>query len=98
MGRVACLLVALAACRAAPVRAPGPVRAQLRADASVCVDAGALDTAVTRVLADHHAELSGLVVDVQPAPTEAGADVTLRVLSHSGDVGLDRRYALSTND
>jgi hypothetical protein len=98
MGRVALIVFILTACRAAPVRTPEPVRAELRADAPVCVDAAALDAAVTRVLAEHHAELSGLVVDVRAAPTDSGADVTLRVLGHNGDVGLDRRYALSTND
>jgi hypothetical protein len=91
-------LLAVAACHAAPVRAPAPVHAQLHADASVCVDASALDAAVARVLAEHGADNSGLVVELHASATETGFGVSLRVKNHGGEVGLDRQYALTASD
>jgi hypothetical protein len=92
------LLVVAIGCRAAPVRAPEPAAPVIRVDAPTCVAGDAVRTAVQRVLHDHHAQRSGLVVDIAVTPGPDTADVALRVLRPRGDVGLDRHYALSPAD
>jgi hypothetical protein len=92
------LLVVAVGCRPAPVRAPEPVAPVIQVDAPTCVAGDAVRTAVRRVLREHHAERSGLVVDVAVTPGDETADVALRVLRPRGDVGLDRHYALSPAD
>jgi hypothetical protein len=92
------LLVAAIGCRPAPVRAPEPPAPVIRVDAPTCVAAEAVRTRVERVLHEHDAERSGLVVDVSVTPGDASADVALRVVRPRGDVGLDRHYALSPAD
>lgn len=92
------LLVVAIGCRPAPARAPEPPAPVIRVDAPTCVAGDAVRAGVERVLHAHHAEQSGLVVEVAVTPGDASADVALRVLGPRGDVGLDRRYALSTAD
>ena len=92
------LLVVAIGCRPAPVRAPEPPAPVIRVDATTCVAGDAVRTAVQRVLDEHHAERSGLVVEVAVTPGDETADVALRVLRPRGDVGLDRHYALSPAD
>ena len=92
------LLVVAIGCRPAPVRAPEPPTPVIRVDAPTCVAGDAVRTGVQRVLHEHHAERSGLVVDVAVTPGDETADVALRVLRPRGDVGLDRHYALSPAD
>ena len=98
MIRPAVVLAVLVACHAPPPKPPAPVRSEVRATTPVCVDARELETTVLRVLAEHHADRSGLVVAVTAQATETGADVELRVAGASGDVGLDRHYTLTTSD
>jgi hypothetical protein len=98
-GRYACLLVVvMLGCRAAPVRAPAPPAPVIQVDAPTCVDGEAVRAGIQRVLREHHAEQSELVFEVAVTPGDATADVALRVLRPRGDVGLDRRYALSPAD
>jgi len=93
-------VVALAACRtAAPLPPPVPPHAEVRVASTICLVQHDVDVAVTRVLAEHRADRSGLVVEIGATPSgEAGADVALRVVRPNGDVGLDRHYALAAND
>lgn len=98
MIRVVAALAAVAACRVAPPVPPAPPHSEVRVQAETCIEHAAAEAAIARVLADHHANLAGLVVEIGATPTDAGADVSLRVVRVGGDVGLDRSYALGTAD
>jgi len=91
-------IAALVACRAAPPKPPAPVASSVHADAPVCVDARDVEAQITRVLVEHHAEHSGLAVDVHAAPADDKFAVALRVVGRGGDVGLDRSYTLGPSD
>jgi hypothetical protein len=99
--RAAALLIACASCAAAPpaprAPVPSPV-AQVHVTGRDCLAAADLEARVQRVLVEHHAAESGLVVSVVPAAAVVGTDVELRIARPSGEVGLDRHYALAAAD
>lgn len=99
--RAAALLIACASC-AAPLlatRAPAPPpAAEVHVIGGDCLVATDLEARVRRVLVEHHAEGSGLVVDVVAAPAVVGTDVELRIARPTGEVGLDRHYAFAAAD
>ncbi len=91
--------VVVAACATAPPLPPVPPRTEVRVAAAACLDG--VQAAIEQTLADHHAEHSGLVVEVAaqgPSAPASGEDVSLRVVRPNGDVGLDRHYALAAAD
>jgi hypothetical protein len=92
------VIAVLVACHAPPPKPPAPVRSEVHASTPVCVDAHELEGTVLHVLAGHRADRSGLVVVMTAQPVDTGANVDLRVISASGDVGLDRHYTLTMSD
>src|SRR5262245_62111802 len=72
------LLVVAIGCRPARVRAREPPAPVIRVDAPTCVAGDAMRTGIQRVLLEHQAERSGLVVDVAVTPGDEAADVGLR--------------------
>jgi hypothetical protein len=76
---------------------PSPV-AQVHVTGGECLAAADLEARVQRVLVEHHATQSGLVVSVVPAAAVVGTDVELRIARPSCEVGLDRHYALAAAD
>jgi hypothetical protein len=75
-----------------------PPAAEVHVGSGDCLAATDLEARVRRVLVDHHATESGLVVNVVPAPAAVGTDVELRIARPSGEVGLDRHDALAAAD
>jgi hypothetical protein len=93
-------LAAIVACRASAPAPPALRRSETRV-ATNCVPAREVEVAIANVLAAHHAEQAGLLVDVGETSAEnasVGVDIMLRVIRRDGDVGLDRHYALADND
>ena len=90
-------VVVLAACATAPVR-PVVRHSDVHVAASTCASPET-HARIARVLAEHHAELAGLVVDITTTPRDdGGAAIALRVVRPSGEVGLDRTYTLAANE
>jgi hypothetical protein len=99
--RAAALLIACASCAAPPPAPRAPVRppaAEVHVSGGDCLAAADLEARVRHVIVDHHAAASGLVVDVVPVPAVVGTDVELRIARPTGEVGLDRHYALAAAD
>jgi hypothetical protein len=88
--RAAALVVA--ACATAPPVVQTPPRAEVRVAPAECLTG--VEAAIEQTLADHHAEHSGLIVEV----AAQNDDVSLRVVRPNGDVGLDRHYSLAAAD
>ena len=96
-------VVVLAACATAPPAPPKPPppppKVRIEVVATTCVDVPVATARIEQLLAKHHATYADMALRVD-AP--AGADGTqgeLRIpRSSSGDVGLDRSYALGPSD
>ncbi len=95
--RFVAVVACLVACRAPPPAPPAPRASEVRVAGETCLTSD-VHPAIDRVLADHHADRSGLVVEVSAQPSGEGAEVALRVAGATGDVGLERRYTLAASD
>ena len=88
----------VAGCATAPPRPPPPPRpAEVRIAGADCLAADVAD-GIRRVLVEHHAERSSLVVDVGVTTADPGFDLALRVTRDNGDVGLERKHHLEPQD
>jgi hypothetical protein len=95
--RICVAVVLCAACAGAP-RAPASApKPQVSVASGRCLDRADVEARIATVLAEHHAERSGLYCTVTETDAEP-AGVTLQVMRAGGEIGLDRSYTFAPLD
>src|SRR5436853_4611585 len=100
-----CALVAVASCGSPPKPPAIPVvppEAKVEIAAGTCPEPGVAEQRIRAVLVGHHAEYGDFTIRVAIATadpaTTATTNLTLSIVRPSGEVGVERDYALGPAD